>query len=208
MALDYGPTPGKKNAVTAIDNAQTTVQVRCVQRAPGCSTQFNTYNAVKVRATSDVKTFFARVVGIDTIPVKASRDGVLAVLREGRSTSCSCSTAPGRCARSRTAPTTTRSAPTSRNAKDGIKTFLGFMDPTLDHVGLAVFPPAINRNSLCVTPTARAKRYGYDTWWPEWTTGARVIRRRASTRSARSVDDYLIRTATRGCSTRPRRSCS
>ena len=39
-------------------------------------------------------------------------------------------------------------------AKTGIGTFLGFMDPDLDHVGFAVFPPAYNQaNSVCVTPT-------------------------------------------------------
>ena len=79
-----------------------------------------------------------------------------------------------------------------RERRQGIKTFLGFMDPTLDHVGFAVFPPAINRNSLCETPRHDAKRYGYDTWWPEWipgpadqTPGVYAI--------GSLVDDYLIR---------------
>ena len=55
-------------------------------------------------------------------------------------------------------------------AIDGIKTFLGFMDPALDEVGLSVFPPALNRSAMCNQPTNSAKRYGYDAWWTETTT--------------------------------------
>ena len=170
VALDYGPAPGKKNAVTAIDNAETTVTVRCVRAAPGCSPEFNTYNAVHVTATSDVETFFARVVGFDKFTVKASATvcspcaakplDVMLVLDR---TLSMCQRSDG----SDDHPACTDVA----NAKQGIRTFLRFMDPSLDKVGLAVFPPAINRNSLCTTPAATAKRYGYDTWWPEWGTG-------------------------------------
>ena len=46
--------------------------MRCVTTAPGCSTTFNTYNAVKVSATSDVKTYFARILGIDSLKVNAT----------------------------------------------------------------------------------------------------------------------------------------
>src|ERR1700748_878908 len=35
------------------------------------------------------------------------------------------------------------------NARNGMKTFLSLMDPTLDHVGLAVLPPAPTNGSLC-----------------------------------------------------------
>jgi hypothetical protein len=55
------------------------------------------------------------------------------------------------------------------NAKEGMRTFLSFMDPTLDKVGLAVFPPARTRGNLCATPTNSGSRYGYDMYWPEWT---------------------------------------
>ena len=38
VAHEYSPTAGKKNAIaTVIDDAVTTVNVRCVQSAPGCS---------------------------------------------------------------------------------------------------------------------------------------------------------------------------
>jgi hypothetical protein len=78
------------------------------------------------------------------------------------------------------------------NAKNGVSTFLGFMDPELDRVGLAVFPPAIDRSSLCEQPKGSVKRYGYDTWWPEWITPER-----GQTPSIYAigslVDDYLVR---------------
>ena len=70
VATLYGPS--SKNPPTAINNSNTTVEMKCVKAAPGCSSTFNTYNAVKVSATSDVKTFFARVVGIDSLTVKAT----------------------------------------------------------------------------------------------------------------------------------------
>ena len=54
------------------------------------------------------------------------------------------------------------------NAIKGIETFLGFMDPKLDEVGLAVFPPAIDSGSACKQPTAGGKNYGYGSWWPSW----------------------------------------
>jgi hypothetical protein len=58
-----------------------------------------------------------------------------------------------------------------KNAKDGMRTFLGFMDPTLDKVGLAVFPPAPNPsavNSCPNTPSSNQNYYGYDSYWPSW----------------------------------------
>ena len=54
------------------------------------------------------------------------------------------------------------------NVVNGIKTFLGFMDPTLDEVGMTVFPPALDKSSVCKTPTGGASNYGYDAWWPNW----------------------------------------
>ena len=170
VAMDYGPSPGKRNAVTANDNATTTVTMKCLHGVPGCSSSFNTYNAVNVKATSDVKTVFARVLGVDKLTVTAS------------ATACSpCSAKPldimlvldrtgSMCQKSNGSDDHPQCTDMS-NAKTGMKTFLGYMDPTLDRVGLAVFPPAYNNNSRCVTPTNSAQRYGYDTWWPSWTTG-------------------------------------
>lgn len=191
VARDYGPAPGAKNGVTAIDNAETTVTMRCVRAAPGCSSDFNTFNAVRVTATSDVPTFFARVIGVDKLTVHASATACspcsakpLDVMLVLDRTASMCASGSGGSDPSGCTDLT--------NAKTGIRTFLGFMDPTLDRVGLAVFPPAINRNALCTQPRQSVKRYGYDTWWPEWVTppfgqtpGVYAI--------GSLVDDYLVR---------------
>jgi Flp pilus assembly protein TadG len=153
-AHEYGPTPSKKNAVTSVDNAETTVEMRCVQSAPGCSTTFGTYNAVNVKATSNVKTVFAKVLGIDSLPVKA------------QATACSpCAAKPLdiMIVLDRTGSMCDDPGCTDlNNAKEGIRTFLGFMDPDIDHVGLAVFPPAIP-NNRCAVPPRTPFNYNYDT---------------------------------------------
>ena len=38
------------------------------------------------------------------------------------------------------------------NAREGMKTFLGLMNPTLDHVGLAVLPPSSSMATKCDKP--------------------------------------------------------
>ena len=45
------------------------------------------------------------------------------------------------------------------------------MDPSIDMVGLAVLPPAINKQNPCQTPASGTKNYGYDAWWPNWIKG-------------------------------------
>lgn len=162
-AQKYGPS--SKNPPTAIDNSNTTVEMKCVKSAPGCSSTFNTYNAVKVSATSTVKTFFARVIGIDSLDVKASATAcspcsskpldIMVVLdRTGSMCDASASSLPTGCR-------------DEDFAIEGIERFLGFMDPAIDEVGLSVFPPALDKSSLCTQPSGSAKRYGYDAWWVE-----------------------------------------
>jgi Flp pilus assembly protein TadG len=170
VAQEYGPSPGRKNAVTSVDNAQTTVTMKCIQGVPGCSSQFGTYNAVNVKASSDVPTIFARVIGIDKLTVNASATACspcsakdLDIMLVLDRTGSMCQRSDG----SSDSPACTDLA----NAKEGIRTFLSFMDPNLDHVGLSVFPPAYSANNRCATPTDAGERYGYDRWYPSWTTG-------------------------------------
>jgi Flp pilus assembly protein TadG len=160
VARQYGPNA--KNPATAVDNATTTVAMKCVKSAPGCSSQFSTYNAVQVTASSSVSTFFARVLGIDSLDVKATATACspcsakpldIMIVLDRTGSMCDVSS-NGKCR-------------DMDNAVSGVKTFLGFMDPTLDEVGLSVFPPALNKSSLCTQPTSGAKRYGYGAWWRE-----------------------------------------
>jgi Flp pilus assembly protein TadG len=171
-ANDYGPSAGAKNAVDVGSDVTTTVTMRCVTSAPGCSSSLNAYNALNVKATSNVRTVFARILGIDNLTVKAS------------ATACSpCSSKPldimvvldrtgSMCQYSN--GSNDPACTDLNNAKAGISAFLEFMDPTLDKVGLAVLPPARNRSNLCATPTSGGARYGYDSYWPEWIPDTRV----------------------------------
>jgi Flp pilus assembly protein TadG len=153
VAKAYGPDPSKKNNVTTVDNASTSVEMRCVTSAPGCSPAFGTFNAINVKATSTVKTVFAKVLGIDSFDVKA------------QATACSpCSAKPldVMLVLDRTGSMCDDPGCSDlNNAKNGIRQFLTYMDPAIDYVGLAVFPPAMPANR-CAAPTS-ARNWNYDT---------------------------------------------
>jgi Flp pilus assembly protein TadG len=193
----YGPSTGARNATTTVDGAVTSIQTKCLTSAPGCSSRFGSFNAVQVTATAAVPTYFARVFGIDAINVDATATAcspctakpldVMVVLDR---TGSMCQVGNGQS----DAPQCTDLA----NAKEGVRTFLEFMDPTIDRVGLAVFPPALDRSTLCVTPNngPQGSRYGYDAYWPEWipdprgkTPGIYAI--------GSLVSDYLVRSGNR-----------
>ena len=101
-ANEYSPTPGKKNAVNTVGNATTTAIARCITVDPGLQ------HALRRRERGDGD---VHLEGPDLLRAHHRRqladrhragDGVLPVLRYGRSTSCSSSTAPARCATRRT----------------------------------------------------------------------------------------------------------
>jgi hypothetical protein len=168
-AQDYGPSSGEKNEVKLGNGVTTTVTMRCVVSAPGCNPTLGNYNAVRVHATSDVDLLFARILGIKKLKVKATATACspctakpLDIMLVLDRTGSMCQTGGG---------TNDPSCTDLRNAKDGMRTFLQLMDPTLDHVGLAVFPPARNQsavNSCPNNPTSTGAYYGYDSWWPNW----------------------------------------
>jgi hypothetical protein len=102
-----------------------------------------------VSESATVNTFFARVLGVKTFTVKA------------KSTACSpCGSKPldimivldrtgSMCLDDNDRP---NGCVDLTNARNGITTFLGLMDPSIDHVGLAVLPPAPSSGNLCGTP--------------------------------------------------------
>ena len=168
-AQDYGPTPAiapasKPNDVTTVDNAVTTVTTKCL-RSYGCVGRRAKQNGIEVSATSEVPTWFLKVIGRDSFTVHARSTAcspctskafdVMIVLDR---TGSMCNSGSGSC-------TTARDLD---NAKNGVRQFLQAMDPGLDKVGLAVFPPIVEGQSACATPTNGNRRYGYDAWWPSW----------------------------------------
>lgn len=142
-AREYSGSRGGKNERGNVPGVTTTVTPKCISIAP-C----HPVNAVSVTQTAKVKTLFARVLGIDSFTVKARAtacspcgakplDVVLVLDRTGSM----CEDPSGRYS-----PACTD----LNNARNGMKTFLRFMNPTLDSVALAVFPPAIG--SACTRP--------------------------------------------------------
>jgi hypothetical protein len=146
VAKNYGTGSGARNSDSRIANVKETVQTKCLTSIPGCSP----VNAVQVDEDADVQTFFMRLFGSDFahIHVRATAcspcgvhalDIVLVLDRTGSM----CQDSAGR---------SDPSCTDLNNAKAGIKTFLGFLDPKLDWVGLAVLPPASSISNRCAAP--------------------------------------------------------
>ena len=141
----YSGSRGGKNERPNVPGVATSVTAKCLSRAP-C----NPVNALVVRQSADVKTLFARVLGINSLAVSA------------RATACSpCSTRPldvmlvldrsgSMCWDHAGRPDP--ACADLNNAREGIQTFLRFMDPTLVSIGLAVFPPPLSGASACSKP--------------------------------------------------------
>jgi len=144
-AFQYGGAEGGKNHTANVPPVSTTVTTKCVSVAP-C----NPVNAIVVEQSAVVPTRFAKLLGVDSfhIDVKATAcspcgakplDIMLVLDRTGSM----CQDHNG------------NSDPSCRdltNAKQGVRDFIAFMDPTIDKIGLAVFPPASSSSAQCSTP--------------------------------------------------------
>ena len=132
-----------------------TVTTKCLTTVPGCSPA----NAIVVEETAPVKTTFARVLGIDTFNIRAKATAcspcgvrpldIMVVLDR---TLSMCMTHSG----------ATDSACTDLNhAKDGVRTFLSYLDPTQQRVGLGVLPPALGltTSQKCAAPPLTPQNY-------------------------------------------------
>lgn len=185
VARQYSATPGSKNQVNTVNNAVTTATVSCLTGVPGCTRRDGGVNGITVVSSSRVPTWFGRVIGIRYMDVSA------------KAVACSpCSIKPldimivldrtgSMCVGSVT-PACGSGLPVNPNsdlglAKSGVETFLTFMDPALDKVGLALFPPALNASMVDKCPytpwtgtgnpnppppgSVSGRYYGYDQWW-------------------------------------------
>ena len=145
-AVQYGSGGGGKNESPLIPDVTTSTTLRCLAAAP-C----NPVNAITVRESTTVQTFFARVVGLGSFDISA------------RATACSpCGARPLDVIviidRSSSMCTTSDGRPDPactdmNNARDGARAFLQVMDPAVDLVGLAVFPPVSSMANVCERPT-------------------------------------------------------
>jgi hypothetical protein len=216
VARQFGPSPGSKNSVNTVNNAATTAKTSCLAGVPGCNRRDGGVNGITVEASSKVPTWFGRIIGINHMNVSAKATAcspcqvkpldIMIVLDR---TGSMCRTGSGGYER----PT----CPDMKNARDGIKTFLGMMDPSIDKVGLALTPPVLDASwiSSCKMPNGylpwtgtsnpnappganyNGKFYGLDAYWPSWdltppsTPSVYTV---ASLEGADGIpaDDYLI----------------
>jgi hypothetical protein len=146
IAYEYSGQAGSKNYSDNVSDVKVTVWTRCVSSLPGC----DPVNAVVVEEKAKLKTLFAGVLGIDKFHLRV------------KSTACSpCGAAPldvmlvldrtGSMCQDhwgRNDPSCTD----LENAKEGMRTFLGFFDSGSQWVGLAALPPATSRSRRCNTP--------------------------------------------------------
>jgi Flp pilus assembly protein TadG len=148
VAEQYGGESGAVNESGAVDNVQTTATTKCLTSAPGCTPS----NAVVVTQAAQVDTYFASLFGLDSfdVDVKATAcspcgskplDIMLVLDRTGSM----CQFTNGN-----NDPACTD----LENAREGMKTFLGFFDSNIDWVGLAVLPPAPSVSQRCNTPAS------------------------------------------------------
>jgi hypothetical protein len=217
VAQQFGPTPGNRNAVNTVNNAVTTATASCLAGVPGCNRRDGGYNGITVAATSSVPTWFGRIIGINRLNVSA------------KATACSpCSVKPldvmilldrtGSMCRTGSGGYERPLCPDMKNAREGIKTFVTMMDPSIDKVGLALTPPVLNASwvSSCKSPdgylpwtgtsnpnappgaNVDGKFYGLDAYWPSWIPDPRgatpSLYTVASLEGADgfTADDYLV----------------
>jgi Putative Flp pilus-assembly TadE/G-like len=178
-----------RNAVNTVDNAVTTAEALCIPGVPGCNRRDGGFNGIKVRSTSTVPTWFGRIVGIKEMKVSAQSTACapcsvkpldIMVVLDRTGSMCQISNPNN--------PNQIINDPTCRDlngAADGVESFLELMDPSLDRVGLALFPPTLNenmKNAACPYtpwdgsgrpnttqtppwPATNGRYYAYDQWW-------------------------------------------
>ena len=148
VAQQFGTGSGAKNRDSRLSNVSETISTKCLTSIPGC----DPVNAVVVDETATVNTFFMQLFGVNFahVHVRAtacSPCGVkpLDIMLVLDRTGSMCQDSNGN-----NDPACTD----LNNARNGMKTFLGFLDPKVDWVGLSVLPPAASMAAKCSTPSS------------------------------------------------------
>jgi Putative Flp pilus-assembly TadE/G-like len=153
-ATDTATQYASLNTPDNLSNVNVSVTTRCSTSAAtwcGAGKTFQA-NTIAVTETAKTPTWFANVLGFDHFDVK------------GVATACQpCSSAPVdiMLVVDRTGSMCQPTGPNGEctdldNAKEGVQTLLGIMDPNIDTVGLVAFPPYNNTgsNPVCSSNTA------------------------------------------------------
>jgi hypothetical protein len=143
------------NTPDNLSNVVVKVTTRCSTNAGTWCGPTSTFqaNTIAVTETAKTPTWFANILGFNHFDVKgvatacqpcssAPVDIVLVVDRTG---SMCQPTGPG------------GSCTDLDNAKDGVNTLLGIMDPNIDTVGLVAFPPYASSGGVCGSTSATTK---------------------------------------------------
>lgn len=148
VAKQFGTGLSAKNGDSRLSNVSETISTKCLTSVPGC----DPVNAVVVDENATVNTFFMQIFGVDFahVHVRAtacSPCGVkpLDIMLVLDRTGSMCQDSNGN-----NDPACTDLT----NARNGIKTFLGFLDAKVDWVGLSVLPPAASMAAKCSTPSS------------------------------------------------------
>lgn len=160
VAVQYSANPGSKNAVNTVGNAVTTAKVSCLAGVPGCNRRDGGVNGIVVQSQSKVPTWFGRIIGITDLTVNATATAcspcsvkpldIMIVLDR---TGSMCQFGPGQ-----NDPNCTD----LKNARNGVRSFVTNLDPSIDKVGLALTPPVLDQSwiSNCGNPVGA----GYKPW--------------------------------------------
>jgi hypothetical protein len=138
-ASKYGSQAGGVNPIPGVPagNVTESVSIDCqTQAGYNCTNGFA--NTVTVNETAKVPTYLLKLLGFDTITLKAHAQA--------------CSPCGGIPLDVMIVLDRTGSMQANNklvNAKTGIKAFLSTMDPSMDNVGLAVLPPAPSTSAAC-----------------------------------------------------------
>lgn len=146
-AAQFGSTATGKNHITDVAVTEQ-IATSCNATIPGCAP----VNMVSVNEVATVPTFFSKIVGVNSFDVHVHAaacspcgakpvDIVLVLDRTGSM----CQSSNG---------SYDPSCTDLNNAKAGIRTFLGYFDSSMAHVGLTVLPPASSVSNRCASPSA------------------------------------------------------
>lgn len=144
LASTYGP--GGANIPGDAHSVQMTFSTKCLASVPGCSPA----NAVVVRTSAQVQTVFGGLFGVSSFTVHATATACSPCGQKPLDVMLVLDRTGSMCTDSNGAPDP--ACTDMNNAREGMKTFLALLDPSMDHVGLAVLPPPTSIATRCAKP--------------------------------------------------------
>ena len=151
VAQSYGAAGGDKNEATLVKDSSMTVSTRCVPSLGCVPSRGITTNVIAVKEEAAVPTYFAKLFGFDTFNVSATATACspcdakpldIMIVLDRTGSMCQLSLPPSPGFPSGRVVDDHPQCTDLRNARDGIRnSFLPFFEPTIDKIGLAVFPP-------------------------------------------------------------------